>query len=319
MSRTVAVIVHALISFAACAMYFFFVLPRWWELEGDISPTWGMVFRIITGVLIGLAALPVVFTWLRTRRPEYGTPELALRLRVCSIVLHVVCGLVIVFTAISEIWFKVDNAGQWLFGIYGAAAAIGLLAIFSFYLSFVAELPPPPPRPLKKSERKSRWRRRKDDADDADDAAHEATESEGETEDEEEDVIPEKTWGEQVPGDAAEELQKPLPVSKADDETVEAEASDESPSGDEAPEAGDAAPTSDVETTASGDAAEDSAADKDSAAEEDTAAGDDVAAAKDTVNGRASGGGLRNRRPAGKIRRSRRVRKSESGVTVDDE
>lgn len=293
MSRTVAVIVHALISIAACAMYFFFVLPRWGELEGDISPTWGMVFRIITGVLIALAALPVVFTWLRTRRPELGTPELALRLRVCSIVLHVVCGLMIVLTAISEIWFKVDGAGQWLFGVYGAAAAIGLLAIFSFYLSFVAELPPPPPRPLKKSERKSRWRRRKDDADDATD---EATESQGETKAEEEDSVPEKTWGEQVPDDDAEELQKPLPVSKEDEAA-------ESPSGDEAPEAEVAAPASGIETTAPADDAD------------DNAAADDVA----TVNGRASRGGLRNRRPAGKIRRSRRIRKSESGVTVDDE
>jgi hypothetical protein len=280
MSRTVAVIVHALLSLAACAMYFFFVLPRWWELEGDISSTWGLVFRIITGVLIGLAALPVTFTLLRTRRPEFGTPELALRLRVCSIGLHVVSGVLIVGTAISEIWFTLDHAGRWLFGVYGAAAAIGLLGICAFYLAFVAELPPPPPRPLKTTERKSRWRRRKDE--DGDDAADATTESEGQTEDEE-DVMPEKTWGEQVPDDDAED-------DDAGEETVEAETPAESPSGDETPEGVDETPEA-----------------------------DDVAAERDTVSAGASRAGIRNRRPAGKIRRSRRVRKSETGVTVDDE
>lgn len=54
---------------------------------------------------------------------------------------HVVAGVLIVGTAISEIWLSLDAAGRWLFGIYGAAAAIAVLAIFGFYLSFVAELP----------------------------------------------------------------------------------------------------------------------------------------------------------------------------------
>ena len=161
MSRIVAVIWHALFSIAAGVLYFLFVLPRWWELSGETSHTLGTVLRIVTGALIGLAALPVVFTWLRTRRPEYGTPQLALRLRLCSIVLHVLAGALIVGAAISEIWLSLDDAGRWLFGIYGAAAAIFLLGVFSFYLAFIAELPPPPPRPLKKKERKSRWRRRK--------------------------------------------------------------------------------------------------------------------------------------------------------------
>ena len=163
MSRTVAVIWHALFSIAAGVLYFLFVLPRWWELSGDTSHTLGTVLRIVAGALIGLAALPVVFTWLRTRRPEYGTPQLALRLRLCRSCLHVLAGVLIIGTAISEIWFSLDDAGRWLFGIYGAAAAISLLGFFSFYLAFIAELPPPPPRPLKKKERKSRWRRRKGD------------------------------------------------------------------------------------------------------------------------------------------------------------
>jgi len=149
MGRTVAVVWHASFSIAAGVLYFFFVLPRWPELLGDTSHTLGTVLRIVTGALIGLAALPVVFTLLRTRRPEFGTPQLALTLRTSSIALHVLAGAVIIGAAIAEIWISLDSAGQWLFGIYGAAAAIALLGIFAFYLAFVAELPPPPPKPLK--------------------------------------------------------------------------------------------------------------------------------------------------------------------------
>src|SRR4029077_9781099 len=162
MSRTVAVVWHASFSIAAGVLYFFFVLPRWPELIGDTSHTLGTVLRIVTGALIGLAALPVVFTLLRTRRPEFGTPQLALTLRTSSIALHALAGALIIGTAISEIWITIDSAGQWLFGIYGAAAAVALLGIFAFYLAFVAELPPPPPKPLKpKKAKKGRRGRRK--------------------------------------------------------------------------------------------------------------------------------------------------------------
>jgi hypothetical protein len=184
MGRTLAVVWHALISVVAGILYFFFVLPRWWELSGETSHTLGTVMRIVAGALIALAALPVVLTLLRTRRPEYGTPQLALRLRVCSIVLHVLGGVMIIGAAVSEIWLSLDGAGRWLFGIYGAAAAICLLGIFSFYLSFVAELPPPPPRPSKKKERKRRWRRKgADEAADEDQAEDEAAKADkaGET------------------------------------------------------------------------------------------------------------------------------------------
>ncbi|WP_193046765.1 eL24 family ribosomal protein [Mycolicibacterium baixiangningiae] len=149
MRRSVAVIWHASFSVIAAALYFFFVLPRWYELLGTTSHTLGTVLRIVTAALIGLAALPVVFTLLRTRRPEFGTPQLALRLRVLSIALHVLAAALILGAAISEIWLNLDSAGPWLFGIYGAAAAIALLGIFAFYLAFVAETPPPPPKPLK--------------------------------------------------------------------------------------------------------------------------------------------------------------------------
>jgi hypothetical protein len=177
MSRTVAVVWHASFSVAAGVLYFFFVLPRWPELLGETSHTLGTVLRIVTGALIGLAALPVVFTLLRTRPPEFGTPQLALTLRTSSITLHVLAGALIIGTAITEIWISLERAGAWLFGIYGAAAAIALLGIFAFYLAFVAELPPPPPKPLKpkktKQGRRGRRKAAEEAADEADDASEE--------------------------------------------------------------------------------------------------------------------------------------------------
>jgi hypothetical protein len=166
MRRWVAVLWHASFCCVAAALYFAFVLPRWWELMGVTSHTLGTVLRIVTGALIALAALPVVFTLLRTRRPEFRTPLLALRLRTGSIVLHVLAGVLIIGAAIAEIWLSLDDAGQWLFGLYGAAAAIALLGIFAFYLADIAELPPPPPKPLKpKTPKQRRGRRNKGDGD----------------------------------------------------------------------------------------------------------------------------------------------------------
>lgn len=60
---------------AAGVLYFFFVLPRTFELLGETSHTLGTALRIVTAALIGLAALPVLLTLLRTRRPELGTPH----------------------------------------------------------------------------------------------------------------------------------------------------------------------------------------------------------------------------------------------------
>jgi hypothetical protein len=192
MGRRVAVFWHATSSIVAGVLYFFFVLPRWPELMGDTTHTLGTVVRIVAGVLIGLAALPVVFTWLRARKPEYGTPRLALTLQISSIVAHVLAGALIVGIAISEIWLSLDNVGQTLFGVYGAAAAIALLGTLGFYLSFVAELPPPPPKPLKpKTEKKQRRRRKKDGEADEDTEAEETDDveetDEAEAEDEESD------------------------------------------------------------------------------------------------------------------------------------
>lgn len=178
MGRTVAVIWHASFSLAAGVLYFFFVLPRTPELMGQTSHTLGTAMRIVTGALIGLAALPVVFTLLRTRKPEFGTPALALKLRTTSIVLHVLAGALIIGTAVSEIWLSLNTAGQWLFGIYGAAAAVALLGILGFHLAYVAELPPPPPKPVKVKQRTSRRGSKDETGDSENPEAPEAEEAE---------------------------------------------------------------------------------------------------------------------------------------------
>jgi hypothetical protein len=165
MRRWIAILWHASFLVIAGGLYFFFVLPRWYELTGEWNSTLGTAMRILCAVLIGLAALPVVFTWLRSRKPEYGTPQLALTLRVGSIALHVLAALLIAGAAVSEIWLSLDEVGQWLFGVYGAAAAIALLGALAFYLAYLAELPPPPPKPLKtKTKASSRGRGRGKDA-----------------------------------------------------------------------------------------------------------------------------------------------------------
>ena len=286
MGRTVAVVWHALISVVAGILYFFFVLPRWWELSGQTSHTLGTVMRIVAGALIALAALPVVLTLLRTRRPEYGTPQLALRLRVCSIVLHVLGGALIIGAAVSEIWFSLDDAGRWLFGSYGAAAAICLLGIFSFYLAFVAELPPPPPRPLKKKkERKRRWRRKGADEAGDEDQAEDQAEDEDEAADEDED-----------------EASQASKADKTDEagETVTAETTDET-------QATEDTATETTETTEAVEAVREDVSDETQATKE----------TEDTVADQPAHAGLRNRRPSGKIRRPRLRRKS-GGVTVEE-
>jgi cytoskeletal protein RodZ len=64
-------------------------------------------------------------------------------------VLHVVAGAVILLAAITEIWLRLAVGGPWLFGVYGAGAAIAVLAVAAFALSFVAEKPPAAPKPPK--------------------------------------------------------------------------------------------------------------------------------------------------------------------------
>lgn len=149
MRRWIAIAWHASFLALAAALYVLFVLPRWFEVTGAWPVGLGQPLRIVDGVLIGLAALPVLFTYLHTRKPEFGTPQLALTLRLASVVLHVTAGVLIVAAAVTEIWVSLDRAGQWLFGVYGAAAALTVLGALAFYLAYLAELPPPPPKPLK--------------------------------------------------------------------------------------------------------------------------------------------------------------------------
>jgi outer membrane biosynthesis protein TonB len=230
MGRKVAIPWHATFSIAAGVLYFFFVLPRWPELMGDTTHSLGTALRIVTGALLALAALPVVFTQLRTRKPELGTPQLALSTRVWSIVAHVLAGALIIGTAISEIWLSLDAAGQWLFAIYGAAAAIGLLGIFAFYLSFVAELPPPPPKPIKPKKPKRRRLRRKkgDEAEEAEaeevTEETEATEAEAEPDEAEtEDTEAEETEDTEETEEAEEPegAEEPVAATPQDTEATE--------------------------------------------------------------------------------------------------
>ncbi|MBN9634868.1 MAG: hypothetical protein J0H22_06505 [Actinobacteria bacterium] len=166
MRRPVAILWHASFLVLAGLLFFFFALPRWNELTGDWSHTLGTAMRIVCGLVVALSALPVLFTRQRTAQPEYGTPELALSLRTWSIVLHIVAGVLIIGAAISEIWLTLDQAGTWLFGIYGGAAGLALLAALGFYLAFVAELPPPPPAPRKVKDGTRPGRRKEDEATD---------------------------------------------------------------------------------------------------------------------------------------------------------
>jgi hypothetical protein len=237
MGRRAAVVWHATFSIVAGVLYFFFVLPRWPELMGDTSHSLGTVVRIVAGVLTALAALPVVFTLLRARKPEYGTPQLALSLQTSSIVAHVLAGVLIVGTAISEIWLNLDSVGQWLFGVYGAAAAIALLGIFGFYLSFIAELPPPAPKPLKPKKEKQRRRGRKKHAE-ADEAA--ATDDADEIEDEDSDGEDSDGEGEEAaeadrdePAETPEETDQPAEVTA--EAAVESTATEPESTADEAP------------------------------------------------------------------------------------
>ncbi|WP_319429405.1 hypothetical protein [Mycobacterium sp. RTGN5] len=166
--RVVATAAHIALWVLSGVLYFLFVLPRWWELMGDTSHTLGTVLRIVTGVLIALAALPVLLTLLRTRQPELGTPQLGLRLRVWSMILYVLAGVLIVGAAVAEIWVSLDKGGPWLFGVYGAAAAIAILALLAFYLARTAELPAKAPKP--KKEKKKRGKTAEADASDGESA-----------------------------------------------------------------------------------------------------------------------------------------------------
>ena len=130
-------------------LYVVFILPRWWVLTGDIPRTLATAGRIAAGIPIGLAAWPVMQMLQAGLRTTPRPPELALRLRAWSGLLHVVAGVLILLAAIAEIWLRLQVGAPWLFGVYGAAAAIAVLGCLALYLSFVAEQPPAAPKPPK--------------------------------------------------------------------------------------------------------------------------------------------------------------------------
>lgn len=143
---------HAALSLIAGLLFFFFALPRWPELNGATGHSFGTGMRIVTGVLLAAAGVPALLSWRRTRRPEFATPQLALTLRAASFTGHFLAGALIIGTAIAEIWLDLDRFGIWEFAVYGAAAAIGLLAFSAYQLAVVAERPAPArkARPAKK-------------------------------------------------------------------------------------------------------------------------------------------------------------------------
>lgn len=165
MSRRNARALHGALVLLGLVLYIMFVLPRWWVLTGDIPATLATAGRLAAGVPIAAAAVPVMLTLQRSLRAEPKPPELALRLRAWSAVLHVIGGILIILAAVAEIWLRLEVAGPWLFAVYGAAGAIAALAVLAFVLSFTAEQPPGPPKPAKEKKEKKekpakRWGRK---------------------------------------------------------------------------------------------------------------------------------------------------------------
>ncbi|MCV7422434.1 hypothetical protein H7K45_17960 [Mycobacterium yunnanensis] len=282
MRRWIAVLWHASFFVIAGALYFFFVLPRWFELIGAWPTGLGLAMRLVCGALLGLATLPVLLTYLKTKRPEFGTPALALNLRVAAIVLHVLAGALIVGAALSEIWVSLDSAGTALFAVYGAAAAIAVLGALSFYLAYAAELPPPPPKPLRP---KGQTRRRGRDAADDDQVVTGATD--------EDPLEPADAAADEVTPAAPEPTEEPATAPAVTAETDDAS----EPVADEniAAEADEPVPT--VEDTSEPESA------PSGNAEEPT--------------GDETGSKLRNRRPSGKSN-SRLFGRARRGVALDD-
>lgn len=147
MSRRAARGLHLGLILVGVLLYFFFVLPRWWVLTGDIPSGLATAGRIAAGIPIAAGAYPVLTILRQSLGRKLKTPELALRLRAWSAVLHVVAGGLILLAAIAEIWLGLGTAGPYLFAVYGTAASIAILGVLALYLSFVAEKPPAPPKP----------------------------------------------------------------------------------------------------------------------------------------------------------------------------
>ena len=232
MRRGIAVTWHLASFLIAALLYFFFVLPRWPELMGDTSHTLGTAMRIVCGAVFGLSALPVVFTLIQARKPEFGTPQLALSLRVWSIIGQITAGVLIIGTAIAEIWLPLDDAGRLLFAVYGAAAATAVLGAVAFYLAFAAELPPPPPKPLKP--KKDKVNRRQKAADDEAPARELMNDAEAGVSESDGGVASEETVDpEETPGDPAEVKTTDGTEASTESESADASEADEAPASED--------------------------------------------------------------------------------------
>jgi hypothetical protein len=277
MGRRAAIALHLALFLVGTVLYVVFVLPRWWVLVGDIPSTLATAGRIVAGLPIAAAAVPVWMILQRSLRPSAATPELALRLRAWSAVLHVVAGAVIPLAAITEIWLRLAVGGPWLFGVYGAGAAIAVLAVAAFALSFVAEKPPGPPKPAKAAkEKKPKREKRRDRKRTPERAAADASDDTGKATDEADEASGEAGVTE------AEVTETDLPgVGAAEVEVTEAVITEA-----ETPEPGH---------SAEGPANDDADAEPLPAASTETV--------PDTADAPAAEApGLRNKRPAGKLR-----------------
>ena len=176
MQRRAATALHLALFGVGAALYIVFVIPRWWVLTGDLPNTAATVGRIVAGLPIAAAAVPIMLNLRRALQPGFRTPELALRMQAWSAVLHIVAGALIVLAAVAETLLSLDAAGPWLFAVYGAAAAIALLGFAAFHLSRVAEKPPAeakapqPDKPPKEKRAKRRRRKRGSPTEDAGDS-----------------------------------------------------------------------------------------------------------------------------------------------------
>lgn len=222
MGRRPATALHLALSVIGAVLYFVFVIPRWWVLLGDFPTTLATVGRIAAAVPIALAAIPVVLFLQQSLKPENATPEIALRLRAWSGVLHVVAGVLIAVTAVVEIWVHLETAGPWLFAVYGAAGAIAVLAVLAFYLSFIAEKPaaaPKPAKPAKPAKEKKPRGKRKRVAADTDTDEVPSTEA-VETEADETETVDNETAPSDSPVNAAEEAPAEESAASTDEPTA---------------------------------------------------------------------------------------------------
>ena len=131
MGRRGAKALHLALFLVGVVLYVVFVLPRWWVLTGDIPTAVATAGRIAAGIPIALAAMPALSILKLALGRKARTPELALRLRAWSAVLHVVAGVLILVTAVVEIWLRLAVGGPYLFAVYGAAGAIAILAVLA--------------------------------------------------------------------------------------------------------------------------------------------------------------------------------------------